>query len=147
MIKVEGVVIRERVDLVDDGLEEQTGHVGVTVVRQSANGRQRGITHEYRRGIARHSRPWPGIQAVYDCDQNIQLESARGTAYGSVREPDSERPPRPGQVVPSLGERSEDRAARAPLQEQLADDPAHRCHITPGQGRSLASSASFRTRL
>src|SRR6186997_1882681 len=41
MKKVEAVVLRERV-------EEQTGHVGVTVVEAVGHGRQRGITHEYR---------------------------------------------------------------------------------------------------
>ena len=48
MIKVEAVVIRERVETVIDAVEEQTGHVGVTVVEAVGHGRQRGITHEYR---------------------------------------------------------------------------------------------------
>jgi nitrogen regulatory protein P-II 1 len=48
MIKVEAVVIRERVETVIDAVEEQTGHVGVTVVEAIGHGRQRGITHEYR---------------------------------------------------------------------------------------------------
>jgi nitrogen regulatory protein P-II 1 len=46
--KVEAVVIRERVETVIDAVEEQTGHVGVTVVEAIGHGRQRGITHEYR---------------------------------------------------------------------------------------------------
>jgi nitrogen regulatory protein P-II 1 len=48
MIKVEAVVIRERVETVIDAVEHATGHVGVTVVEAIGHGRQRGITHEYR---------------------------------------------------------------------------------------------------
>lgn len=48
MVKVEAVVLRERVETVIDAVEEETGHVGVTVVEAIGHGRQRGITHEYR---------------------------------------------------------------------------------------------------
>jgi nitrogen regulatory protein P-II 1 len=48
MVKVEAVVIRERVETVIDAVEAETGHVGVTVVEAIGHGRQRGITHEYR---------------------------------------------------------------------------------------------------
>ena len=48
MTKVEAVVIRERVETVIDAVEEETGHVGVTVIEAVGHGRQRGITHEYR---------------------------------------------------------------------------------------------------
>jgi nitrogen regulatory protein P-II 1 len=48
MQKVEAVVLRERVETVIDAVEEQTGHVGVTVVEAVGHGRERGITHEYR---------------------------------------------------------------------------------------------------
>jgi nitrogen regulatory protein P-II 1 len=48
MIKVEAIVVRERVETVIDAVEEQTGHVGVTVLEAIGHGRQRGITHEYR---------------------------------------------------------------------------------------------------
>lgn len=48
MIKVEAVVIRERVETVIDAVEEQTGHVGVTVIEAIGHGRERGLTHEYR---------------------------------------------------------------------------------------------------
>jgi nitrogen regulatory protein P-II 1 len=48
MTKVEAVVIRERVETVIDAVEEETGHVGVTVVEAVGHGRERGITHEYR---------------------------------------------------------------------------------------------------
>ena len=48
MVKIEAVVIRERVETVIDAVEEETGHVGVTVIEAVGHGRQRGITHEYR---------------------------------------------------------------------------------------------------
>jgi nitrogen regulatory protein PII len=48
MIKVETVVIRERIELVIDAVEEETGHVGVTVIEAVGHGRQPGVTHEYR---------------------------------------------------------------------------------------------------
>ena len=48
MIKVEAIVLRERVETVIDAVEDETGHVGVTVVEAVGHGRQRGITHEYR---------------------------------------------------------------------------------------------------
>ena len=48
MRKVEAVVLRERVETVIDAVEEETGHVGVTVVEAVGHGRERGITHEYR---------------------------------------------------------------------------------------------------
>jgi len=48
VIKLEAVVIRERVETVIDAVEEETGHVGVTVVEAIGHGRQRGVTHEYR---------------------------------------------------------------------------------------------------
>src|SRR5437868_11960584 len=48
MVKVEAVVIRERIETVIDSVEEATGHIGVTVVEAVGHGRGRGITHEYR---------------------------------------------------------------------------------------------------
>src|SRR6202162_4296410 len=48
MTKVEAVVTRERVEIVIDAVETETGHVGVTVVEAIGHGRQRGVTHEYR---------------------------------------------------------------------------------------------------
>lgn len=48
MIKIEAVVVRERVETVIDAVEDQTGHVGVTVVEAIGHGRERGVTHEYR---------------------------------------------------------------------------------------------------
>jgi nitrogen regulatory protein P-II 1 len=48
MVKVEAVVLRERVETVIDAVEHDGGHVGVTVIEAVGHGRQRGITHEYR---------------------------------------------------------------------------------------------------
>jgi len=48
MVKVEAVVVRERVETVIDAVEGETGHVGVTVLEAVGHWRQRGITHEYR---------------------------------------------------------------------------------------------------
>ena len=48
MVKVEAVVIRDRIETVIDAVEDQAGHVGVTVIEAVGHGRQRGITHEYR---------------------------------------------------------------------------------------------------
>jgi nitrogen regulatory protein P-II 1 len=48
MVKVEAVIVRERVETVIDAVEDETGHVGVTVVEAIGHGRERGVTHEYR---------------------------------------------------------------------------------------------------
>src|SRR3954452_16969926 len=48
MVKVEAVVVRERVETVIDAVEEETGHVGVTVLEAIGHGEERGVTHEYR---------------------------------------------------------------------------------------------------
>jgi nitrogen regulatory protein P-II 1 len=48
MMKVEAVVVRDRVETVMEAVEEHTGHVGVTVVEAVGHGREKGITHEYR---------------------------------------------------------------------------------------------------
>jgi nitrogen regulatory protein P-II 1 len=48
LVKVEAVVLRDRIETVIDAVEDATGHVGVTVVEAVGHGRQRGITHEYR---------------------------------------------------------------------------------------------------
>ena len=48
MIKVEAVVVREKVEEVMDAVTHRTGHVGVTVIESVGHGRQPGITHEYR---------------------------------------------------------------------------------------------------
>ncbi len=48
MIKVEAVVVRDRVETVMEAVEAATGHVGVTVVEAVGHGKEKGITHEYR---------------------------------------------------------------------------------------------------
>jgi nitrogen regulatory protein PII len=48
MVKVEAVVVREKVEEVMDAVTERTGHVGVTVLEAVGHGAQPGITHEYR---------------------------------------------------------------------------------------------------
>jgi nitrogen regulatory protein P-II 1 len=67
MVKVEAVVIRERVETVIDAVEEVTGHVGVTVIEAVGHGRQRGITHEYR-GRVFESRFLPKAVLVFVVD-------------------------------------------------------------------------------
>ena len=67
MIKVEAVVIRERVETVIDAVEEATGHVGVTVIEAIGHGRQRGVTHEYR-GRTFESRFLPKALLVFVVD-------------------------------------------------------------------------------
>ena len=62
-MKVEAIVIRERVETVIDAVED-AGHVGVTVVEAVGHGRQRGITHEYR-GRVFESRFLPKAQLIF----------------------------------------------------------------------------------
>ena len=64
MIKVECVVVRERVETVIDAVEDETGHVGVTVIEAIGHGRQRGVTHEYR-GRVFESRFLPKAMLVF----------------------------------------------------------------------------------
>jgi nitrogen regulatory protein P-II 1 len=62
--KVEAVVIRERIETVIDAVEEETGHVGVTVIEAVGHGKQRGVTHEYR-GRVFESRFLPKAMLVF----------------------------------------------------------------------------------
>ena len=48
MMKIEAVVVRDRVETVMEAVEAETGHVGVTVIEAVGHGREKGITHEYR---------------------------------------------------------------------------------------------------
>jgi nitrogen regulatory protein P-II 1 len=64
------VVIRERVETVIDAVEDETGHVGVTVVEAIGHGRQRGVTHEYR-GRVFESRFLPKALLTFVVDDNI----------------------------------------------------------------------------
>jgi nitrogen regulatory protein P-II 1 len=65
--KVETVVIRERIETVIDAVEEETGHVGVTVIEAVGHGRERGVTHEYR-GRVFESRFLPKALLVFVVD-------------------------------------------------------------------------------
>jgi nitrogen regulatory protein P-II 1 len=87
MVKVEAVVIRERIETVIDAVEEQTGHVGVTVVEAVGHGRQRGITHEYR-GRVFESRVLPKalLTFVVDDDRVHQVVEAIADAARSGNE-------------------------------------------------------------
>ena len=67
MIKVEAVVIRDRIETVIDAVEEATGHVGVTVIEAIGHGRERGVTHEYR-GRVFESRFLPKALLVFVVD-------------------------------------------------------------------------------
>jgi nitrogen regulatory protein P-II 1 len=69
MTKVEAVVIRERIETVIDAVEEETGHVGVTVIEAVGHGRQRGVTHEYR-GRIFESRFLPKALLVFVVDDD-----------------------------------------------------------------------------
>jgi nitrogen regulatory protein P-II 1 len=70
MTKVEAVVVRDRVEIVMDAVEEQTGHVGVTVLEAVGHGRQRGITHEYR-GRVFESRFLPKALLVFVIEDEL----------------------------------------------------------------------------
>ena len=73
MTKVEAVVVRERVETVIDAVEEQTGHVGVTVVEAIGHGRERGVTHEYR-GRVFESRFLPKALLTFVVDDGIAAD-------------------------------------------------------------------------
>jgi len=79
MTKVEAVVLRERVEIVIDAVEEQTGHVGVTVVEAVGHGRERGITHEYR-GRVFESRFLPKALVTFIVEDELAEEVAETIA-------------------------------------------------------------------
>jgi nitrogen regulatory protein P-II 1 len=70
MVKVEAVVLRERIETVIDAVEELTGHVGVTVIEAVGHGRERGITHEYR-GRVFESRFLPKALLVFVMEEGL----------------------------------------------------------------------------
>jgi nitrogen regulatory protein P-II 1 len=67
MTKVEAVVIRERIETVIDAVEEETSHVGVTVIEAVGHGREKGVTHEYR-GRVFESRFLPKALLIFVVD-------------------------------------------------------------------------------
>jgi nitrogen regulatory protein PII len=79
MVKVEAIVVRDRVETVMDAVEEHTGHVGVTVIEAVGHGRQRGITHEYR-GRVFESRFLPKAHMFFV----VKDEDARGVVEAIV---------------------------------------------------------------
>lgn len=70
MMKVEAVVVRDRVETVMEAVEEHTGHVGVTVIEAVGHGKERGITHEYR-GRVFESRFLPKALMTFIVDDAI----------------------------------------------------------------------------
>src|SRR5947208_10330739 len=83
MVKVEAVVVRERVETVIDAVEEETGHVGVTVVEAIGHGRERGVTHEYR-GRTFESRFLPKAHLTFVIDNEL-AERAVGAITAAAR--------------------------------------------------------------
>ena len=79
MTKVEAVVIRERIETVIDAVEEETGHVGVTVIEAVGHGRERGVTHEYR-GRIFESRFLPKALLVFVVDDDKAQAVVRAIA-------------------------------------------------------------------
>jgi nitrogen regulatory protein P-II 1 len=73
VIKVEAVVVRERVETVIDAVEDATGHVGVTVIEAIGHGRERGVTHEYR-GRIFESRFLPKALLVFVVEEDVADE-------------------------------------------------------------------------
>jgi len=70
VIKVEAVVVRERVETVIDAVEDATGHVGVTVIEAIGHGRERGVTHEYR-GRTFESRFLPKALLIFVVEDSV----------------------------------------------------------------------------
>ncbi|HEY2371651.1 MAG TPA: P-II family nitrogen regulator [Gaiellaceae bacterium] len=83
MTKVEAIVIRERIETVIDAVEEETGHVGVTVIEAVGHGRQRGVTHEYR-GRVFESRFLPKALLIFVVEDEKAEAVVRAIADAAV---------------------------------------------------------------
>ena len=83
MVKVEAIVIRERVETVIDAVEDATGHVGVTVIEAIGHGRERGVTHEYR-GRVFESRFLPKALLTFVVSDDL-VESAVAAIVDAAR--------------------------------------------------------------
>jgi nitrogen regulatory protein P-II 1 len=83
MVKIEAVVVREKVEEVMDAVEAATGHVGVTVIEAVGHGRQPGITHEYR-GRVFESRFLPKALLVFVVEDEL-VESIVDTVVETAR--------------------------------------------------------------
>ena len=88
MTKVEAIVIRERIETVIDAVEDETGHVGVTVIEAVGHGRQRGVTHEYR-GRVFESRFLPKALLVFIVEDEKVEAVVRAIADAAVSGNDS----------------------------------------------------------
>jgi nitrogen regulatory protein PII len=73
MVKVEAVVVRDKVEEVMDAVADRTGHVGVTVIEAVGHGAQPGITHEYR-GRVFESRFLPKALLIFLVDVHVAEE-------------------------------------------------------------------------
>ena len=104
-VKIEAVVIRERIETVIDAVEEHAGHVGVTVIEAVGHGRQRGITHEYR-GRVFESRFLPKallvfvgaedrMEAIVERDRRRRPQWQRVGRRDRLDDPDRERDAQP----------------------------------------------------
>jgi nitrogen regulatory protein P-II 1 len=67
MVKIEAIVVRDKVEEVMDAVTDRTGHVGVTVIEAVGHGAQPGITHEYR-GRVFESRFLPKAMLIFVVD-------------------------------------------------------------------------------
>ena len=83
MVKIEAVVVREKVEEVMDAVEAATGHVGVTVLEAVGHGRQPGITHEYR-GRVFESRFLPKALLVFVAEDEL-AEAIAATVVETAR--------------------------------------------------------------
>ena len=64
MIKVEAVVIPDRVETVIDAVEAEAGHVGVTVVEAIGHGRQRDVPEALLTFIVPENKAQPVVEAI-----------------------------------------------------------------------------------
>ena len=121
MTKVEAVVIRERIETVIDAVEEETGHVGVTVIEAVGHGRERGVTHEYR-GRVFESRFLPKALLIFvvDDEKVDAVVAAIAAAAHSGNEsgdglvwstPDRQRHPQPNGSAAWRRWKSDDRSS------------------------------------
>jgi nitrogen regulatory protein PII len=83
LTKVEAIVIRERIETVIDAVEDETGHVGVTVIEAVGHGRERGVTHEYR-GRIFESRFLPKALLIFIVDDEKVEAVVRAIADAAV---------------------------------------------------------------
>ena len=86
MIKVEAVVIRERVETVIDAVEEETGHVGVTVIEAVGHGRAARHHARVPRPRLRVAVPAEGAADFVVDDEIAEAVVARDRRRGAQRQ-------------------------------------------------------------